>query len=89
MTRPKPESSTKLAEFVRVAILGWCAALLTASYCGYLPKMDPTYIASLLSGVLAQYGISRIDNNQKGTPVKSPRVKSRQIKRTISPPDSQ
>lgn len=54
-----PQSHTRIAELVRVSVLGWSAALLTMSYMGWLPKMDPTFIASLLSGTLAGYGITR------------------------------
>ena len=55
-----------LAEFVKVSVLTWSAALLTLSYMGYFQKMDPTFIASIFSGSLAGYGISRaVDNNTK------------------------
>ena len=32
--------------------------------------MDPTFVASLLSGTLASYGISRVDKNSKTDPPK-------------------
>ena len=48
-----------LAEIVKVSVLSWSAALLTLSYMGYFQKMDPTFIASIFSGSLAGYGISR------------------------------
>lgn len=54
-----PQNHGKIAELVRLSVLGWSAALLTMSYMGWLPKMDPTFIASLLSGTLAGYGITR------------------------------
>ena len=54
-------------DVVKLAVLIWSAGMLTASYAGWLPKMDPTFIASLLSGTLAGYGISRIDNSKKPT----------------------
>ncbi len=55
-----------LAEFVKVSVLTWSAVLLTLSYMGYFQKMDPTFIASIFSGSLAGYGISRaVDNNTK------------------------
>jgi|TARA_Y100000015_G_scaffold42292_1_gene49580 hypothetical protein len=37
---------------------------------GMLQKMDPTFVASLLSGTLASYGISRVDKNSKSDPPK-------------------
>ncbi len=49
-------------EFVKLAVLIWSAAMLTSSYMGFFQKMDPTFIASLLSGTLASYGISRAQN---------------------------
>ena len=55
-----------LAEIVKVSVLSWSAALLTLSYMGYFQKMDPTFIASIFSGSLAGYGISRAsDVNRK------------------------
>jgi ribulose 1,5-bisphosphate synthetase/thiazole synthase len=53
------------SELVKGLVLVWSAGVLTASYMGMLPKMDPTYIASLLSGTLASYGISRADQKKK------------------------
>tara|TARA_B100001758_G_C18027283_1_gene411175 strand:- start:155 stop:409 length:255 start_codon:yes stop_codon:yes gene_type:complete len=48
-----------LSELVKVSVLSWSAALLTLSYMGFFQKMDPTFIASVFSGSLAGYGISR------------------------------
>ena len=56
------------SEIVKALVLIWSAGVLTASYMGMLQKMDPTFVASLLSGTLASYGISRID--KKETPTK-------------------
>lgn len=44
---------------VRFLILVWSAGLLTASYAGWMSKMDPTYVASILSGTLTAYAITR------------------------------
>lgn len=60
-----PQNHGKIAELVRISVLGWSAALLTMSYMGWLPKMDPTFIASLLSGTLAGYGITRASKNEE------------------------
>jgi len=43
---------------IRVAILGWAAALLTASYAGALSKMDPTFIATVFTASAATFGIN-------------------------------
>ncbi len=58
------------SEIVKALVLVWSAGVLTASYMGMLQKMDPTFVASLLSGTLASYGISRIDKGSKQDPPK-------------------
>lgn len=60
-----------LADVVRVLVLGWSATLLTVSYLGIFPsmKMDSTFVASLLTGAMAGFGIERKGNGQaKKTP---------------------
>ena len=60
-----------LADIVRVLVLGWSATLLTVSYLGIFPsmKMDSTFVASLLTGAMAAFGIERKGNGQqKKTP---------------------
>jgi hypothetical protein len=76
-TRRRPPSETRIAELVRLSVLSWSAAMLTASYAGVLPKMDPTFIASIFTGSLAWYGISKVERE----PDKPPTVKAR-----ITPP---
>lgn len=51
---------------VRVIILGWSAGLLTASYAGLLPKMDPTFIASILTASLATFGVDAVKKTDSG-----------------------
>tara|TARA_A100001201_G_scaffold595_1_gene1557 strand:- start:349 stop:525 length:177 start_codon:yes stop_codon:yes gene_type:complete len=53
------DSNHKKSEFIRFVILVWSAGLLTASYAGWMQKMDPTYVASVLSGTLASFSITR------------------------------
>lgn len=53
------DSSNKKANIVPFLVLVWSAALLTASYAGWMAKMDPTYVASILSGTLATFSITR------------------------------
>ena len=76
-TRRRPPSETRIAELVRLSVLSWSAAMLTASYAGVLPKMDPTFIASIFTGSLAWYGISKVERDTD----KPPTVKAR-----ITPP---
>ncbi len=56
---------------IRVAILGWAAALLTASYAGMLSKMDPTFIATVFTASAATFGINTMkkgdDDDDKKT----------------------
>jgi hypothetical protein len=66
----KDDKHSFLSEVVKALVLIWSAGVLTASYMGMLQKMDPTFVASLLSGTLASYGISRIDKDSKKEPPK-------------------
>ena len=45
--------------FIKFLVLIWSAGLLTASYAELMEKMDPTYVASILSGTLATFSITR------------------------------
>ena len=47
-----------MGQVIRVAILSWSAALLTASYAGMLSKMDPTFIATVFTASAATFGIN-------------------------------
>jgi hypothetical protein len=53
------QNKTKcMSTVIRVAILSWSAALLTASYAGLLSKMDPTFIATVFTASAATFGIN-------------------------------
>jgi len=61
-----------IADIVKCLVLTWSAALLTISYLGIYPqmKMDNTFVASLLTGAMASFGIERKNNgngNKKPT----------------------
>ena len=47
-----------MGQIIRIAILSWSAALLTASYAGMLSKMDPTFIATVFTASAATFGIN-------------------------------
>ena len=68
------------ADLVKCGVLVWSATLLTVSYLGFFPqmKMDNTFVASLLTGAMASFGIERKSaNQQKKTPPKvEPPVKT-------------
>ena len=53
-----------VADVVKCAVLAWSATLLTVSYLGIYPqmKMDNTFVASLLTGAMASFGIERKAN---------------------------
>ena len=70
------KEGVSMADIVKALVLAWSAALLTASYLGIFPqmKMDNTFVASLLTGAMASFGIERKSNgngNKKPTIVDS------------------
>ncbi len=56
MTNKKNENA--MGQLIRICILGWSAALLTASYAGTLSMMDPTFIATVFTASAATFGIN-------------------------------
>jgi len=59
----KPEEEEKdfslLADFVKLAVLAWSMAILTANYLGvFKQSLDPTFPASLLTGTMAAMGVN-------------------------------
>lgn len=54
-----------LSTLVPAGVLSWALAMLTASYMG-AAKIDAAFISSLVTSVLAVYGISRKDDGAKG-----------------------
>ena len=70
-----------VADVVKCAVLLWSATLLTVSYLGLFPqmKMDNTFVASLLTGAMASFGIERKTNgngNKKPTIIDNKDTKS-------------
>ena len=62
------------SNIVPAGVMGWALAILTASYFGYAQSVDSAFISSLVTTVLASYGITRVqkDNNKKQTDEKKP-----------------
>lgn len=56
------QKENRMSTAIRIAILGWSAALLTASYAGALAKMDPTFIATVFTASAATFGINTLKN---------------------------
>jgi hypothetical protein len=52
------QKENRMSTIIRIAILSWSAALLTASYAGALSKMDPTFIATVFTASAATFGIN-------------------------------
>ena len=70
-----------MSQIIRIAILGWSAALLTASYAGALAKMDPTFIATVFTASAATFGINTMkkggdDDEKKEEPKREEVVES-------------
>lgn len=67
------KEGVSVADVVKCAVLVWSATLLTVSYLGFFPqmKMDNTFVASLLTGAMASFGIERKSN---GSANKKPNI---------------
>ena len=68
----KDEQIAILSTFVRLAVLVWSAGILTLAYVQLPPKLgipeqklDPTFIASVFTGVLATFGVEAGKNKGK------------------------
>ena len=75
------KEGVSVADLVKCAVLIWSATLLTVSYLGLFPqmKMDNTFVASLLTGAMASFGIERKSNgngNKKPTIVENKDTKA-------------
>ena len=70
----KEEQLAILSTFVRLGILVWSGGILTLAYIKLPPalgipeqKLDPTFIASVFTGVLATFGVQATKKNGQGT----------------------
>tara|TARA_Y100000004_G_C8791386_1_gene359398 strand:+ start:209 stop:478 length:270 start_codon:yes stop_codon:yes gene_type:complete len=60
------DANSRLGDVVKVVLLGWAMAILTANYLGvFKQSLDPTYPASILSGTAASFGLSVGANRKK------------------------
>lgn len=50
---------------VPAGVLVWALGVLTASYFGYAKSVDSAFISSLVTTVLASYGITRVEQNRR------------------------
>ncbi len=70
----KDEQMALLSTFVRLGILVWSGGILTLAYIKLPPalgipeqKLDPTFIASVFTGVLASFGVQTAKKSGDGT----------------------
>ena len=68
----KEEQLAILSTFVRLGILIWAGGILTLNYVTFpgfakQDKIDPTFIASVFTGVLASFGIQTAKNKNGGS----------------------
>ena len=65
------EQAAIISTAVRITVLGWSGAILTLNYVAIpgIPqqKIDPTFIASVFTGVLASFGIQTASKKGDGT----------------------
>jgi hypothetical protein len=62
----EPQKKEKcMSTIVRITVLSWSAALLTASYAGLLAKMDPTFIATVFTAAAATFGVDTLKKGDK------------------------
>lgn len=55
----RDDENSRLGDVVKIVLLGWAMAILTANYLGvFKQSLDPTYPASILSGTAASFGLS-------------------------------
>jgi hypothetical protein len=64
--KQEQDSHSRLGDVVKVVLLGWSMAILTANYLGvFKQSLDPTYPASILSGTAASFGLAVGGNRKK------------------------
>ena len=65
------EQAAIISTFVRITVLAWSGGILTLNYVAIpgVPqqKIDPTFIASVFTGVLASFGIQPASKKGDGT----------------------
>ena len=75
-----------MGQVIRVAILSWSAALLTASYAGMLSKMDPTFIATVFTASAATFGINTMKKGGEDEHKEEPKREETVVETPPEPP---
>ena len=94
---PDPEEQAAIiSTFVRITVLAWSGGILTLNYVAIpgVPqqKIDPTFIASVFTGVLASFGIQTASKkgdgtmkmNGNGTPAGPPPPTAKEIEQIVA-----
>ena len=67
----KEEQANAITTLIKIIVLGWSGAILTLNYVSIpgIPqqKIDPTFIASVFTGVLASFNITTASKKGDGT----------------------
>jgi hypothetical protein len=77
--QPQKKREKCMSTIVRITVLSWSAALLTASYAGLLAKMDPTFIATVFTAAAATFGVDTLkkgDDKDGDQPRREPEITS-------------
>jgi hypothetical protein len=71
-SQQQEQEHSTLGDLVKLAVLAWSMAILTANYLGvFKQSLDPTFPASLLTGTMTAMGVN-IRQNKKKDELKSP-----------------
>jgi hypothetical protein len=73
-----------LSTLIPAGVLTWALAVLTMNYIGIATKIDAAFISSLVTSVLAVYGVSRKEEERK-EPTVGPAPKIDPISGTPTP----
>ena len=84
----KEEQMAILSTFVRLGILIWAGGILTLNYVTFpgfakQDKIDPTFIASVFTGVLATFGVEAGKNKGKSSSGSSANISKKDMEMLI------
>ncbi len=80
------KKETAMGQLIRISILSWSAALLTASYAGLLAKMDPTFIATVFTASAATFGINTMKKGGDDEDEKKEEPRREEVVETLPEP---
>tara|TARA_B100000900_G_C20573888_1_gene714485 strand:- start:778 stop:1209 length:432 start_codon:yes stop_codon:yes gene_type:complete len=88
LSEDKEEQMEIFSTFVRLGILIWSGGILTLNYVSIpnFPQknIDPTFIASVFTGVLASFGIQTAKNkNGNGSSASKPQISKQDMEKLI------